>query len=154
LTGTVRSAGLLVLIAAGGLAVSGCGGTRPNGAAFCAHLGQDQAVLSAGITGQADIDAALERYEALGKLAPAAIREPWQQLTSVLQQAALLDPGDPTAAATLRQLAFESQTSADQVSDWARATCGIDLRPPSSIVPTGAASGATTAPATPSTSGG
>lgn len=150
LTGTaMRSTVLLLTALTGATLLVACGDDRPSGAAFCGRLAQEQGLVSSGVTNPAEIDAAVERYGELGRLAPAAIREPWQQLTALLQQAAALDPDDPDAPTELRQLAFESQSAADEVSDWARATCGIELRPATSLPPTGAASAAAVAPTEP-----
>jgi hypothetical protein len=118
---------------------SACASDGPNGAAFCSKLAQQQALLANGVGTQAEIDAAVASYQALGKLAPLAVRDSWQRLTVLFEQAATINPVDPNGQARLRELAYESQSAADEVSDWARATCGIELRPATTVPPNPAA---------------
>jgi hypothetical protein len=137
LTGVVavaRTAAALVGLA---IAVAACGGDDADGAAFCGRLEQQQGLLSGAIGTPAEVSAAVEAFRELGRLAPAAIEEPWDRLTSLVEEAATLDLAQPEALDRLRDLSYESQGAADDVSDWARATCGLELRPATTLGPVG-----------------
>jgi hypothetical protein len=141
---------LAIGLAATALAAVGCRDDGPSGTAFCGRLAQDRTLLTGGVATAADVDAAVTRYRELERLAPAAVREPWTQLTTLLEQAATIDLSTADGQRQVRELAYESQGAATEVATWAQSVCGIDLgaattAPPA---PTDVTSPGSTAPPT------
>jgi hypothetical protein len=132
--------------------VTACQDDGPDGTRFCGRLAEEQPLLAGGVATVADVDAAVVRYRELEKMAPAAVREPWSQLTTLVEQAATADLSTDDGQRRVHQLAYESQGAATAVATWARDVCGIDLSAPPTAPPTTVgADPATSAPAPPST---
>lgn len=117
-------AALLVALAA----VSGCSNepTRSTGA-FCERLREEAALLEGPLDAPADVPVLVERYRALGQLAPLSIEEEWQQVTELVEAAATVDPGDAEAMRRLDEQAYATEQAARAVADWARERCQVEL---------------------------
>jgi hypothetical protein len=138
---------LLVLAVVAVVAISACtSNEQPDAARFCQQLQSNQGELTGGVANQADIATTVARYRDLEKLAPVAIRQEWQTLTDVVEQAATMDLTTADAGSKLADLAYSSEPAARTVAQWVSDTCGVALRPPLAPPTTGAPPASTMAP--------
>jgi hypothetical protein len=133
LTGPVPAARALprvaavVLLAVG---LAGCNrGERADGTRFCEALRTEQITLTGGVTTPEQATALLQRYRELEVLAPAAVRDEWTVVADLIEAAATAPTDDPAATQRLTEQALAAQQDVDTVTEWVRATCGVDLRP-------------------------
>jgi hypothetical protein len=116
-----------VVLAAG---LMGCNrGGRADGAQFCDALRTEQIVLTGGVTTPAQAASLVSRYRELQRMAPAAVRDEWTRVADLLEAAATTPAGDAVAVQRLTERALATQQDVDVVTEWARKTCGVDLRP-------------------------
>ena len=129
------------------LALAACGGGRDRAGQFCAQVRKDQPVITAAVTDPASVSSVVDRFQALARRAPVAIEDDWSVLTELVETAAGLDPTDAAARTRLVTAAYEADHSVQQVVEWVRAVCGIDL-----TLPVGATPAPTTVAPGPATS--
>jgi hypothetical protein len=135
--------------------LAACGGDDDTGDAerFCGEVAEHQALLTRPQLGSEgdvddDIDELLDEYRRIGRFAPLAVEDDWDQLTAAYEAAAAVDPDDPDAEQEALEEVFRSERAAVAIAEWLRTTCGIDLGPIITIVPeVGATTTTTTAPA-------
>jgi hypothetical protein len=143
---TTAVAGLLVVAAA-------CGDEPTRGqASFCRQLLADRAAIDtpAGSTAAARLQ--VERFRALDRLAPEAIRDEWHAVTELMALASTADLATPAGRASLGEAALGVSRAADTVRAYVLDVCGVDLTgtvvtiPPAAPEPTASTSAAATAP--------
>ena len=112
-----------------GLAVilSACSGSDRGPQAFCRRLQRDRDLVVTGVVDATTARAAVDRYHDLDRLAPEAIRTEWHQLFVLVQAAANLNPGVPTAQQDLVQQAYSAAPAAQAVTAYASQTCGVEI---------------------------
>jgi len=109
------------------LAPTACSNGSPRDAgAFCDRLRTDQQLVVSGVLTPADVSVALKSFRELGRLAPAAIEDEWDQLTLLVEQASNTGD-DPAQRASLARQAAAALPAAQTVAEWARNVCGVDL---------------------------
>src|SRR4051812_19058166 len=104
----MRRSLVLAVVAVAPLAACGPK-SQPDAVHFCQQVQSEQAPLTSGVGSEADIATTVSRYRELGKLAPVAIRQEWEALTSVVEQAATMDLSTPDAGTRLADLAYSSE---------------------------------------------
>jgi hypothetical protein len=133
------------------LGAAACGGDDggSDAARFCADVRADVgSVVAPSLATPAQLDVTLERYRALGELAPPAIAEEWSALVLNLETAATVVPSDAASVQRAVAQAYATERSAVAVADWMRANCDVELGPVATIVPHGRPAPATTPPGT------
>jgi len=123
---------------------------------FCGEaVAQRDTIVAPPLSSEAELQATLDFYRLMGKLAPVAIAEDWNILVVNLETAASLVPGDPESEQLVAKTAYASEPSAFRVMRWLRANCGLEI-PITTIAPQGQEPARTTtiAPAEGTTPGG
>jgi hypothetical protein len=123
---------------------------------FCGEaVAQRDTIVAPPLSSEAELQATLDFYRLMGKLAPVAIAEDWNILVVNLETAASLVPGDPESEQLVAKTAYASEPSAFRVMRWLRANCGLEI-PITTIAPQGQEPARTTtiAPAEDTTPGG
>ncbi|MFM7534834.1 MAG: hypothetical protein ACKO91_03445 [Acidimicrobiales bacterium] len=144
----IAVAGLLVVAAA-------CGDEPTRGqASFCRQLLADRAAIDtpAGSTAAARLQ--VERFRALDRLAPEAIRDEWHAVTELMALASTADLATAAGRASLNEAALGASRAADTVRAYVLDVCGVDLTgtvvtsPAAAPDPTPSTGAAPTAPGT------
>ena len=147
---TIASLVTLVLVAA-------CGGDDDDAVGSDAELFCEQAteqrdlILSPPMATEAELQASLEFYRLMGRLAPVAIAAEWGVLLDAMETASTVVPGDPESEQLAAMTAYASEPSAFRVKDWLLDNCGLDL-PITTIAPQEQVPARTTTIAPPPTS--
>ncbi len=117
---------LAVAALAAALLLGGCDkGSRED--RFCGRLAKDHALLAVVPSDPAQLDAYVNRYRQLEKVAPLAISDEWSTITDLMEHVASTNLSDPAAADKLRDEAVAATRSVDVVRLYALKTCGVDL---------------------------
>jgi hypothetical protein len=124
---TRRARSLAIGLCCVGLLVSGCGDKRNDATNFCRQLEQELPGLSARLTSQSEIDQMVARYRRLGEVAPLAVAEDWDALTSLMADAAKVNPNDQTEMETFAEEALVANSASQRALRWVLNTCGVDL---------------------------
>jgi hypothetical protein len=124
------------------LAACSSGPTRGQ-VAFCRRLQQDRAVLDTPAGSTAAANAQVERFRALDKLAPEAIRDEWHAVTELMALAASTDVGSVDGRNALTEAALAASRPADAVRTYVRDVCGVELT--GTVVPSAAPTSTATA---------
>ncbi len=120
------------------LCLSACGGegeTRSDAERFCGEaIAQRDTIVAPPLASEAELQATLEFYRLMGRLAPVAIAEEWNDLVYNLETAASLIPGDPVSEQLVAMTAYATEPSAYRVKRWLQDNCGLDI-PITTIAP-------------------
>ncbi|CAN5439966.1 hypothetical protein BH18ACT3_BH18ACT3_28070 [soil metagenome] len=125
-------------MAALGVFAGACGGEEAtaNAEEFCAEVDTNkEAIIAPKLRTDADVRAFVDLHRRLGELAPLAIEQEWNDVTSNYETAATIDPDDPESVERAKSKAYATERSAVGVRDWLRATCRVNLGPVTTIVP-------------------
>lgn len=114
-----------------------CGGeATANAEEFCAEVDDNKEAITAPLLRtEADVRAFVDLHQRIGELAPLAIEQEWDDITSNYETAATIDPDDPESIERARAKAYATERSVVAVRDWLRATCRVNLGPVTTIVP-------------------
>jgi len=104
-----------------------CGDKTNSATNFCRQLDKELAGLSSPLTSQSDVDVMVARYRRLGEVAPLSVSKDWQALTSVMQDAAKVDPNDQEAMEKFAAEALVANSASQRALRWVLDTCGVDL---------------------------
>ncbi|CAN5771289.1 hypothetical protein BH20ACT4_BH20ACT4_11320 [soil metagenome] len=138
MTARRRSQRLLVSLAALAAVGGACGGdaATANAEKFCAEVDVNKLAITAPkLRTEGDVMAFVDLHRRLGELAPLAIAQEWNDVTSNYETAATIDPDDPQSVERSKSKAYATERSAVIVRDWLRATCRVNLGPVTTIVP-------------------
>ena len=124
---TPRKQRLVLGLCCVGLLTSACGDKRNDATNFCRQLDQELPGLSAPLTSQSAIDQMVARYRRLGDVAPLAVAEDWDALTSLMADAAKVNPNDQTEMETFAEEALVANSASQRALRWVLDTCGVDL---------------------------
>jgi len=114
-----------------------CGGdeVQSDAVRFCqeakAHQG---AITDPPVSDEVGLEATLEFYRLMGRLAPVSIAEEWNQLVVALETAAAYDPADPDSEQHVVATAYATEAAAYDVKVWLQRNCGLDI-PITTIAP-------------------
>lgn len=114
-----------------------CGNESSAGDAqrFCGEIEANKAALTnPDLSWSDDIEPLLELYRSIGKFAPLAIEQEWQQLIVNYETASTVVPGDDESLQRALAVAFQSEKSAAAVGEWLRENCAVEL-PVATITP-------------------
>jgi hypothetical protein len=127
-------AGCIALVVLG---VAACGGDEPSSDAerFCDEaVAHTSAIVSPPLDDEEGLEATLDFYRLMGRLAPLAIAEEWNQLVVNLETAAALEPGNPDSEQLVAATAYATEPAAYAVKVWLERNCGLDI-PITTIAP-------------------
>lgn len=114
----------------------GNGDVQSDAERFCGEATTRRAtIVSPPLTTEAEVAATLDFYRLMGKLAPLAIAEQWNDLVINLETANTLIPGDPASEQRVAIQAYATERSAYEVATWLKKNCGLDLGPITTIAP-------------------
>lgn len=108
----------------------------PDAAAFCEELRNNRSgIVAATIDNDLELTATLELYRRLHALAPLAVAQEWSNLLQAIETANTVVPGDPNSIERVAAAAYQSESSALKIREWAMASCDVDLGPVTTLVP-------------------
>lgn len=131
--------GLIAAIVGFALAtLSACGEAAPvpNAAAFCEELQINRsAIVAVTIDSDLELTATLDLYRRLHTVAPLAIAQEWSTLLEAIETANTVVPSNPDSVQRVIAAAYQSESSALAIRNWAIASCEVDLGPVTTLVP-------------------
>lgn len=119
-------------------AVTACSSDTPpaTDGQYCATVSASLAQLTApAIVDSVGIEATSGLYRSITSIAPLAIQKEWETMTSNIDVAATVDPGDPASVQKVADMARSSQNAASAISDYTSKLCGVTLGLPTTTVP-------------------
>ena len=124
------------ILAALWVSASACSdGGSADAAEFCAEVDANKQALTAPkLRTDADVQGYVDLHRRLGELAPLAIEQEWDELTSLYETAATIDPDDPGSIEEAKARSYATEKSAVAVRGWLRSNCSVNLGPVSTIV--------------------
>jgi hypothetical protein len=144
---TVATTLLLGLISCGGSAQIQSDAER-----FCGEaIAQRDTIVAPPLASEEELQATLDFYRLMGRLAPVAIAEEWNDLVYNLETAASLIPGDLESEQLVAMTAYATEPSAYRVKRWLQDNCGLDI-PITTIAPQAPQPALTTTVAPPASS--
>ena len=112
------------------LIVSSCGNAPVRSAErFCGELTTHKDDIHALPTTPEEVSALINLYSRMGEVAPLEVQENWDQLSTNLKTANSVDINDPASMQAVADQAYATQRAAENLVDWARTTCGLELGP-------------------------
>ena len=108
------------------IVLGACGDDR-SGNAFCSELEIQMPKLTSTMLTPAEVKQAVAAYEEVGKRAPLAVRDDWNAITKLFEEAADLNPEDNKAVQELADLAYATKLPAERARRWVREKCGLDV---------------------------
>lgn len=118
--------GLLAAFSVGAvvlLGVTACGGDPRSVAGFCKLLRKDGAAL----TDISDPAGLAERYRALEDHVPLQIKDPWHEVTLLLQHVTTFNPKDEADLQAVLAESLRAKSSMDALAAWADTKCKVPL---------------------------
>lgn len=114
--------------------MTSCGGSDRTATNFCRQLAKEMPGITAVPASQSDADVLVSRYRRLGGVAPSAVDDDWEMLTSMLEDAAMLNTTNSDDVEAFTKEALEANKAAARALQWVKDTCGVDLSgfPPAS----------------------
>lgn len=150
-----RSISIASLVVVASLAACGGGdgdGIESDAGRFCEQAAEQRdLILSPPTATEAELQASLEFYRLMGRLAPVAIAEEWGDLVDAMETASTVVPGNPESEQLAAMTAYATEPSAYRVKKWLLDNCGVDL-PITTIAPQEQVPARTTTIAPPPTS--
>ena len=130
-----RAAALLAVAVTAVVSLTGCGGGERTGTAFCRQLAKEVPAIGEQVTTKTQALGIVERYERLLETAPLAIEPDLRIVTDLLRLAARVDTEDPAQVQELADASYKAKKASENVSDWVKSTCAVDLATGLSIEP-------------------
>ncbi|MBM3729809.1 MAG: hypothetical protein FJW44_03175 [Actinobacteria bacterium] len=114
--------------------VAACGGTDRTATNFCRQLAKEMPGITATPGTQSDADVLVSRYRRLGEVAPSAVADDWETLTSMLEDATNLNTANSQDVEAFTKEALQANKAAARALQWVKDTCGLDISgfPPAS----------------------
>ena len=102
---------------------------------FCGEaLAQRATIVAPPLGTEAELAATLDFYRLMGRLAPIAIAEEWNDIVVNLETAATVVPGDADSEQLVAMTAYATEPSAFKVQQWLKDNCALDI-PITTIAP-------------------
>jgi hypothetical protein len=102
---------------------------------FCGEaIAQQANIVDPPLGSEAELQATLDFYRLMGRLAPVAIAAEWNDLVVSIETAATVVPGDPESEQRVAMTAYATEPSAYAVKVWLQRNCGLDI-PITTIAP-------------------
>jgi len=119
---------LVPLVAVGALAACSSGGAAGDEAQFCGEVDANlRALTKPTLKTDADVTALVGLYRELGDVAPLAIEDHWNALTTLYETASTVDTSDRDSRQRVSEQAFRTEASAVEVKRWLRQHCRVNL---------------------------
>lgn len=111
-----------------------CGGTNRTATNFCRQLEREVSGLGVAPTTQSEVDVLVSRYRRIGEVAPNAVADDWDTLTSMLEDASNVNTANSADVEAFTKEALQANKAAARALQWVKDTCGVDLSgfPPAS----------------------
>jgi hypothetical protein len=139
----VRNVVLLAVVTGG--AVSACSSDTPpsTDGQYCAAVSANLDQLNApAIADDAAVAKTSELYRSITSIAPLAVQQEWQTMTSNVEAASAVDPSDPASVQKVADMTRSSQNAASAITDYTRKLCGVTLGvPTTTLSPVGETAG-------------
>ncbi len=119
-------------------AVAACSSDAPpaTDGQYCATVSANLEQLNApAIVDSAGIEATSTLYHSITSIAPLAVQEEWETMTSNIDVAATVDPNDPASLQRVADMARSSQHAATSISDYTSKLCGVSIGTPPTTLP-------------------
>ncbi|MGH9269963.1 MAG: hypothetical protein ACRDZ2_01680 [Ilumatobacteraceae bacterium] len=121
---------ILALCAGATLLVTACGEDGgASSAEFCADIRQHRAAILAPPPTADEIDDFVDLHRDIGRAAPLAIEQEWDELVVNYETASTVEPGDPESVQRVVETAVRTEESVTAVQRWVAANCEVDLGP-------------------------
>lgn len=123
-----------ICVALAVVGVSACGGTNRTATNFCRQVESELPGLGVTPVTQSDVDVLVSRYQRIGEVAPTAVADDWEKLTSMLEDASKLNTANSDDVEAFTKEALQANKAAARALQWVKETCGVDLSgfPPAS----------------------
>ena len=133
----MRNVVLIAALACGGTIAACSSDSSPaTDAQYCATVSTNLDQLNApSIVDAVGIEATSNLYRSITVLAPLAVQQEWQTMTSNLLAAAAVDPKDPASVQKIADMARSSQHAATTIADYTSKVCGVTLATPTTTLP-------------------
>ena len=118
---------LFALCAITVVSLTSCAQTPRTGTNFCRQLAKEMpgiAVMPATVD---EINASVEHFTRLQKVAPLEVQEDWDALTELMIAASKVKAEDAQSVQQVADLAYATEANAQAASQWVKATCGVDI---------------------------
>lgn len=126
-----RHLGIVVALATLVAVGSACGGddaVTSDAERFCGEAATNtDLIVDPPLATEAELEATLDFYRLMGELSPVAIAEEWGTLTTALETASELVPGNETSEQEVAMTAYAAERSAYEVKVWLQRNCGVDI---------------------------
>lgn len=109
------------------VSLAACAQTPRTGTNFCRQLAKEMpgiAVMPATVD---EINASVEHFTRLQKVAPLEVQEDWDALTELMIAASKVKAEDAQSVQQVADLAYATEANAQAASQWVKATCGVDI---------------------------
>ena len=130
-----RASALLAAVVPAVLSLASCGGGERTGPAFCRQLAREVPAIGEPVTTKTQALEIVERYERLLAVAPLTVEPDLRIVTDLLRMAAKVDTEDPAEVQELADASYKAKKASENVSDWVKSTCAVDLATGLSIEP-------------------
>jgi len=74
-----------------------------------------------------EVDEMVERYDLLLEVAPLEVEDDLRAIAEVFRAASTMDPASPVSVQRVIDLAYLSELSANDATEWVSSSCGVDL---------------------------
>lgn len=129
-----RSIFSAIALVLGVVGVAACGGTNRTANNFCRQLERELPGLGVAPTTQSDVEVLVSRYRRIAEVAPVAVADDWETLTSMFEDAARLNTANSADVEAFTKEALQANKAVARALQWVKDTCGVDLSgfPPAS----------------------
>ncbi len=115
--------------------LASCGGSERTGTAFCRQLAKEVPAIGGTVTTKTQALGVVERYERLLEKAPLTIEPDLRVVTDLLRLATRVDTQDPAQVQELADASYKADQASENVREWVKSTCAVDLATGLSIEP-------------------
>ena len=130
-----RASALLAAVVPAVLSLASCGGGERTGTAFCRQLAREVPAIGEPVTTKTQALEIVERYERLLAVAPLTVEPDLRIVTDLLRMAAKVDTEDPVEVQELADASYKAKKASENMNDWVKSTCAVDLATGLSIEP-------------------
>ena len=116
-----------ILVLTAGMGLLACADSDRTATNFCRQLARELPGMGAAPSNQSDVDVLLSRYRRIGEVAPVAVSNDWETLTSMLEEASRLNTANAEEVEAFTKEALQANKAAARALQWVKDTCGVDL---------------------------
>lgn len=132
---TPRAPAVIAAVVLALVSLAACGGSERTGTAFCRQLAEEVPEIGEAVTTKTQALGVVERYERLLEKAPLTIEPDLRVLTELLRLATRIDTQDPAQVQELADASYKADQASENVREWIKSTCAVDVATGLSIDP-------------------